>query len=326
MKLIIAVAAALGLLAGCASSPVPTAATDADYGVLVMAHGGCAEWNRDVSAALAPLQRAYPLEIAFGMADAASLQDGVDRLEARGVERIGVVRLFVSGESWYQRTQQILGLIAGAPARPQPSADPHAGHGAHAGPSMAFWQVSSDAQFAMSRDGLAQAPEMGAVLVERARALSEQPSAEDVLILAHGPADDAENRRWLRDLDARAETVRQALSFRRVQVMALREDWPDKREAATRDIRAFVVRAGADGGRALVIPYRVQGFGPYAEVLEGLDYVADGRGLVPHAQVTRWVRHQADLLRAELLQAGPLHSGSVGAPGDGRDERSPMTR
>jgi hypothetical protein len=51
------------------------------------------------------------------MADAASLQDGVRKLEEQGVERIGVVRLFVSGDSWYERTEQILDIRPGAPAR-----------------------------------------------------------------------------------------------------------------------------------------------------------------------------------------------------------------
>lgn len=52
------------------------------------------------------------------MADAASLQEAVGKLEVRGAKRIGVVRLFVSGESWYERTRQSLGL--GAPHVPRP--------------------------------------------------------------------------------------------------------------------------------------------------------------------------------------------------------------
>ena len=62
-------------------------------------------------------------------------------------------------------------------------------------------------------------------------------------------------------------------------------------------VREFVARAGREGGRAIVIPYRVQGFGPYAKALDGLDYVSDGRGLVPHPQVTEWVRREAEALR-----------------------------
>lgn len=297
MKLLSAFAfAVLALLAGCAAQPARTTHVDNDFGVLVMAHGGGAEWNREVAAALAPIGRDFPLEIAFGMADAASLQDSVRKLEDRGVERIGVVRLFVSGDSWYERTEQILGVRPGAPARP-PVAE-HATHGEHAGHSMAFWTVDTNAAFALSRQGLADAPEMGAVLAERARDLSRDPAREDVLILAHGPEDDAENQRWLEQINARADAVRRALPFRRVEVATLREDWPDKRQAAEARIRDYIERAGNEGGRAIVIPYRVQGFGPYAKVLAGLDYASDGHGLVPHPQVERWVRRQAEELRA----------------------------
>ncbi|MGH8075966.1 MAG: hypothetical protein ACREPE_01390 [Lysobacter sp.] len=285
---------ALVLLVGCATPSSRITRADKEFGVLVMAHGGSAEWNRNVTAALAPIGDDYPIEIAFGMADAVSLQAGVDALEAQGVNRIGVVRLFVSGESWYERTEQILGLKLGAPAKP--AVDDHADHGAHAGHSMTFWRLDTDAAFAISKQGLADAPEMGAVLAERARGLSQDPAREDVLILAHGPGDDAENHRWIEQIDARADTVRQALPFRRVQVETLREDWPDKRKLAEVRIRAFVARANQENGRAIVIPFRVEGFGPYAEVLKELEYVSDGRGLVPSPQIEQWVRRQAEEL------------------------------
>ena len=284
------------------TSAAETAATttqpDHRFGVLVMAHGGIEAWENGVDAAMAPLRDEFPVQIAYGMADAASLQRGVDALEAQGVDRIGVVRLFISGDSWYERTGQIFGLVPGAPPKPAAgAADPHAGHGAHGGHSMEFWRVDSDARFALSKDGLADAPQMGTVLAERARALSKDPAREDVLILAHGPGDDAENERWLHKIDARADAVRQALPFRRVQVMTLREDWPEKRAPAEAQVRDYVQRAAREGGRAIVIPYRVQGFGPYTEVLKGLDYASDGRGLVPSAQITDWVRSEAEALR-----------------------------
>jgi sirohydrochlorin ferrochelatase len=269
-----------------------------EFGVLVMAHGGDATWNREVEGMLSPLARDYPLEVAFGMADAKSLQDGVSKLEARGVRRIGVVRLFISGESWYERTEQILGLRSGAPQRPQQEgdADRHGPgqHGAH----MAFWRINTNATFAVSTEGLSDAPEMGAVLVERARALSRDPRSEGVLVIAHGAEADDENQRWLTKIDAQAEAVRQALPFRRVQVETLREDWPEKRKVAEARIRAFVQDAAQNGGRAIVIPYRIQGFGPYAKVLDGLSYVSDGKGLIPSVEIEHWVRRQAQELRA----------------------------
>jgi hypothetical protein len=52
-----------------------------------------------------------------------------------------------------------------------------------------------------------------------------------------------------------------------------------------------------------VIPSRIQGFGPYAEVLEGLSYVSDGRALLPSAQVEHCVRRQAAELRAGSFRA-----------------------
>lgn len=272
-----------------------------DFGVLVMAHGGGPKWNGEVEASLAPLRAGYPLEIAFGMADAVSLQAAVQRLEAKGVKRVAVVRLFVSGESWYERTEQILGLKPGAP--PKPAADPHAGHGGtHAGHSMEFWRVGTTASFALSKEGLAEASEMGLVLGQRALALSQEPTKESVLILAHGPEDDAENARWLAQIDARAEGVRRAAPFRQVQVESLREDWPEKRKISEVRIRTFVEQAAKDGGRAIVIPYRVAGFGPYAKVLEGLTYASDGQGLLPSPEVASWVRRQAETLKSGTFQ------------------------
>ena len=303
---------ALALLAGLAAASFARAQDG--FGVLVMAHGGGPKWNGEVADMLAPLRADHPLEIAFGMADAASLQDGLGRLEARGVRRVAVVRLFISGESWYGRTEQILGLAPGAP--PKPAADPHAAHNGHGGHSMEFWRIDTGAAFALSREGLAEAPETGAVLAERARALSRDPARESVLVLAHGPEDDEENRRWLAQIDARAEAVRQAAPFRRVQVETLREDWPDKRKDAEIRIRAFVEEASRDGGEAIVIPYRVAGFGPYAKVLDGLSYASDGRGLLPSTEVAGWVRRQV-----EVLRAGPFRKPT--APASGSHATSP---
>lgn len=277
------------------AQPTHQAGQGDDLGVIVMAHGGSAAWNEGVLGALASLRNDYRVETAFGMADAGSLQESVAKLEAEGAQRIAVVRLFVSRDSWYARTRQILGLAEGAPERPDGSSAGREGH------PMAFWRLETDASFAMSREGLAEAPEMTVVLADRARALSRDPLREDVLILAHGPEDDEENERWLRAIGAHAAVVRESLPFHDVRVETLREDWPRKRKRAEQRIRRFARTAAAQGRRLIVIPYRVHGFGPYAEVLEPYDYAADQRGLVPHPQVTAWIRRQI-----ETLAAGPF--------------------
>jgi hypothetical protein len=169
--------------------------------------------------------------------------------------------------------------------------------------------VRSNASFVLSTQGIGEAPVTGAILAERARGLSRAPQREDVLILAHGPADDAENGKWIAHIDERANAVREALPFRRVRVETLREDWPEKRKPAEARIRDYVARAAAEGGTAIIIPFRVHGFGPYARVLEGLDYVADRTGLIPHPGVTAWIEEQIVALKAGAFQAAAMAPG-----------------
>lgn len=329
------------LLAIAGISTAESADHEGRFGVLIMAHGGTDEWDQAVLNAVEPLRDQYPVEVAFGMADASTIDEGVEKLEASNVSRIGVVRLFISGESWYEQTEQILGLIEGAPSASELQArqedhgahgDPakhdadgthggvdhhaepgskgehagqesHAGHGTngdqeseehHMAPR---YRIESEAAFALSTEGLAQAPEMDEVLLFRARALSQSPETEDVLFLAHGPGDDEENERWIATINSRADLLRSEIPFRRVEVMTLREDWPEKRTEAEERIKGFVQRARDEGGQAIVIPYRVYGFGPYAEILEDFEYTSDGQGLIPHEAVTRWIDRQANSLR-----------------------------
>ena len=259
-----------------------------------MAHGAKDDWNKAVLEAAKPLEAHYPVRVAFGMATAETIQEAVRELEAQGVRQIGVVSLFVSGESWLDRTRQILGIAEGAP--PRDEAPQSNGNHGHHDFEATFWRIDTDASFGLTIEGLSEADEMSRILVDRARALSTDPNQESVLILAHGPGDDEENRRWIANLETLAQPLEQELPFRAVEVHTLREDWEDKRKSAEERIRAFVESANLDGGRCLVIPFRVHGFGPYAEVLDGLDYVSDGIGLLPHEAITDWMTRQAEAL------------------------------
>ncbi|PCJ24645.1 MAG: hypothetical protein COA96_08970 [SAR86 cluster bacterium] len=283
----------LFLLSACASSTVGDSATAPSFGLLVMAHGADEQWNQGVIDSLEPLRQNFPIEVAFGMADAASLQESVSRLESQGVNQIGVVRLFISGESWYERTLQILGIEDGAPTKPM---DAHSDSDMPAH-SMAFWKIDSNASFSVSKEGLAEAEEMDDVLLSRFLGLSKNPAMESVVILAHGPGDDAENERWINYIQQRTAKIQQETSVHDVKVFTLREDWQDKREVAEQQIRNHIQNANSNGRSVIVVPFRVQGFGPYAEVLAGQRYEADKLGLIPHENVTVWIENQAELTR-----------------------------
>ncbi|TWT44503.1 hypothetical protein RAS1_09180 [Phycisphaerae bacterium RAS1] len=272
----------LTLVAGCA---------EARRGVLVMAHGGDGEWNRAIEQVVAPLRDKYPTEIAFGMADSSTMRTGVQRLEERGVREIAVVRMFISGESFLPETEYILSLRRERPAVALVSDSEHEHHGHHMAPPE---PIQTSAKIIVSREGVAESPLVDDILVERVKALSTSPSQESVLILAHGPGDDGENSRWLANMERRMRRVRESGQFREVHCETLREDWPEKRAEAEQRIRRCVEEGRQNDGRVIVIPFRIAGFGPYAEVLKDLDYVADARGFCPHPNMTRWLEETAN--------------------------------
>jgi hypothetical protein len=277
-----------------AATPLSNAATrgrpgaqSPPYGIVVMAHGGNAAWNGRIEEAVASVDAGVPVRIAFGMADRASLEAAVGELETEGVRRIAVVRLFVSGESFLQQTEYLLGLD---PEIPPFLFDSAAGGGHHhpvPDPAAAA-PIEHRSAIALSAAGLVDDPFSGRILAERALALSERPGDETVLVIAHGMGDEESNERLLQALQARADTVRNTAPFRAVEVVALREDWEEARAPAEARIRDIVERGAADG-RVIVLPFRVAGFGPYAEVLEGYEYAADGLGLLPHDGMAEWI-------------------------------------
>ena len=262
-----------------------------NFGLLLMAHGGTEEWNEAVLQATAEVTSKYPVEVAFGMADAGSLERSVRRLEKLGVKDVGVVRMFVSGESWYERTQQILGTVEGAPQK-----------GTSENPTstfmpMGFWKIETDINFYMSEDGLADATEMDEVIVSRIKRLSRDPAREVAIIIAHGTGSDEEDSRWVEKITQRTVTAKSTLGLHDIKVFTLREDWFAKRGEAESNIRSYLEEASRVGLKPVVIPFRVHGFGPYTRVLEGLDYRADELGLLPHQNVNLWIANQAELLR-----------------------------
>ena len=258
-----------------------------------MAHGGSDEWNAAIATAIAPLRDKVPVALALGMADPVTLQAGLDSLTARHVGRVALVRLFVSGASFRHQTDYLLGL------RPDPPRDVarHAGGESHLAPLRHRLSIVTHA------DGIADFAAVARVLSERAGELSSDPSAEVVLVLAHGVGDDDENAALTQALE-RAVAPLRAEGYGRVHVETLREDWSGKREAAEARVRAFVEAEGAHG-RVLVLPFRLFGFGPYAEVVAGLRY-EEGGGLLPHPLMSAWIESTALRLFCDEEWPNPL--------------------
>jgi hypothetical protein len=144
--------------------------------------------------------------------------------------------------------------------------------------------------------GLDEAPLVSRILLERARALSRDPAAETVILVAHGPVDDAAVGDWEKALAFHAAFVRREGGFRGAAGEVLRDDAaPEIRARAVSRLRARVA-AAAKGGRALVVPVLVARGGIEAKIprdLAGLDYAWDGATLMPHDGFEDWVLESA---------------------------------
>lgn len=301
--------AACFALIGCSLQPISTGGlqsqihetSESRFGVLLMAHGGSSEWNEAVTSIASGIDDLMPIEIAFGMADAGSIEMAANRLEDRGVTHAGVVRLFVSGNSWLDRTEMILGLKKGAPSKKEWMAS-EANHTEMSMP-MGFWEIHSPIEFSLSKEGLADSQEMDIVIRDRIASLSKNPRKETVMVIAHGTGDDDENSSWIRLISERTKLAKAELGINQIRVFSLREDWMGKRAESETEIRDFLQEAQEADNEVIVIPFRVHGFGPYQKVLSGLTYYSNGFGLLPHPAVGDWIKNQAGLLEKLLLGA-----------------------
>lgn len=303
---------------------VPLRAAPAPYGILLLAHGGDAAWNAEVETLRARVDAKVPTETALGMADVASLQAAVDRLEKRGVARVVAVPLFVQTRSEVlDQTRYALGLSdkpsASLKAAYERMAAAHAGHSSHTGHggshpgggaaapghggggaaaanhghSMEFStkQVTAREPIVMT-PALDDSPLVGRILATRAKGLSKDPSRESIVLVAHGPVDDAAMPAWRESTAAHCAFFREG--FRDCSFGLLRDDAaPEIRAAAVAELREKVARAK---GGAIVLPVLIARGGIEKKIerdLKGLEYAWDGKTLMPYAGFTSWVLRRA---------------------------------
>lgn len=290
-------------------------ATADDVGVVVLAHGADWFWNRDMMQALAPVVAKHKVAWAFSMADPPVVERAVRRLEAQGVRAIVVVRVFGMASSFRGSVERMIGADV-----------TNAGPATHAAHAHGMEMMMGHGHMDMGGSNLAAAPRIrsavpmvtvGGVdddalfaraLLEQARKLSKTPSRETVILVAHGEGDDAANQRWLDLLGSLATQMRAdgGSDFRAIRVATWREDWPAKNKPAVAQVRDMVKAAQRDGGRALVIPARVNGRGAADRYLAGLDF-GWGDGFAQSPLFADWVERQVQAGIA-ALNPSPHHT------------------
>jgi sirohydrochlorin ferrochelatase len=274
------------------------------YGILLLAHGGDPGWNQEIARVRAQADVTVPTELALGMADPATLQKGLDALAARGVSRVVAVPLFVHSRSEVlDQTRYVLGLSDKPSEVLRAAAERMAASpGMNMPPGMdmhmhmfSLERVKTSLKIALA-PALDDAPLVSRILLERARALSRDPKTETVVLVAHGPVDDAALGAWRATLARHAQFVRREGGFKSATSAVLRDDAaPGVRAAAVADLRSRVAE-GAKRGRALVVPVLIARGGIEAKLprdLQGLDYAFDAQTLMPHDGFARWILDDA---------------------------------
>ncbi len=271
-------------------------------GILLLAHGGRQNWNEEVSKLAASVDKSIMIETAFGMATKRNIQNAVDKLIARGAERIVAVPLFVSSNSSVvTSTEYLLGRRAEAPsdlaifAKMDHGSDGHSSHGAHGAAEAShdpMTPVKSSVPILMS-PALNDHDIVAQILTSRATALSLQPKAEVVILVAHGPVSDETNRLWLADMASLANNMRSSSAFKRIEYLTVRDDAPEPiRSKATEELRAVVKRAHDEKSKVLIVPLLISYGGIEEGIkkrLDGLEYTMAKQALLPDERLIQWV-------------------------------------
>jgi len=244
------------------------------YGILVISHGSRSkEWVRLVDEAVAavrvpdgvPIVSSY-LEIVEGRL----IQDGITRLESLGVSDIIVVPLFVSsGSTHIDEISYALGL------KPQPALPTELKPFAIRARIHCTSPIDDD-------------PDIADIVYENIRPLSTDPSQEIVLLVGHGSIEQGFYERWLDGLQKLALRIQAAGGFGEVDTAMLLPDqlrarmdyWNECKPNHTVLVAPLFLSEGYFTNE--VIPSR----------LESCTYRYNGRSLLPHPLIARWMERQ----------------------------------
>ena len=270
-------------------------------GVLLLAHGGRDDWNREVLDLASQVDSTLPVEVAFGMANKRTIRDAVDRLAERNVTEIVAVPLFISSHSSVMRaTEYLLGSRDDAP--PQLEAFARMGARRAAGGSDHDpdfdWTTPLEATVPIAvTTALDSHAVVAEILLSRALDVSRQPEEEVVVVVAHGPGSEEDNALWLEHMNVLVERIRPRTRFSRIEHLTVRDDASDPvREQATAELRAVVEGAVQEGRSVLIVPLLLSYGGIETGIrrrLEGLPYRMADQALLPDERLSEWVLMQA---------------------------------
>ena len=249
-------------------------------GVVVMPHGATKPYNDAIEKTIQPLKKKYQVEMAYGMGDSISLQNAVSNLEGKGIKRIVFVRMYPSSDQFKEKTDYILGLDSRVPEQ---------------------WDGLIPSQVRTSAiintfGGYEEDSLIAGIFLDRIKEVSKNPTEETIILLAHGGKNEQAEKLRNEKMDSHISWIQKQSNppFKKIIGMTLREDWPDKRAKALKEIKK-VVKEGNSSGKVIIISNRLYGSGPYNHFLKGLEFEMNSKGLAPHPNLTKWIEKGVEI-------------------------------
>ncbi len=299
-------------------------------GVLILAHGGNENWNQTVNKTIEPLKKDYEVEVAFGMADPKTMQDGINKLENKGVNKIIAVPLFISSFSPIIRQNEYLfGLREKLADKPMLMDHSQMNHGmmdhsnssteksnsdsksenhmndshnsmGHMNMQTELHPLSSKSKIIMTQ-ALDDNPLVVAIISDRIKELSKTPKDETLILVAHGPDDENDNINWVKTIENISDKLREQFGsknqFRNIFCVTVRDDAPKEiYKLAKENLRSLVRQASKDS-KVIVVPLLLSEGGIERGIvkrLEGLDYTWSGKTLLPDNKITEFIKQSVE--------------------------------
>jgi len=236
------------------------------------------EWENTILKMVgeASSQIPYPVEVAFGMWDQKNFQEGITLLAHQSVCEVVIIPLFISDHSDVIRAQKYQFHLS--ENNPLPF-DP------------GRITIPTTIKKVLFKSALNDHLFLSQVIAERAKSISENPSIEDLILVAHGPNGDEDDVLWMNDLAIHAGRITD--SFYKIHRVTLRDDAPEEiRNAKTKELQAIVKKSIEEKRRPLILPVLLAPGGieeGLKERLLGLDYTISPKMLAPDPHLIEWI-------------------------------------
>ena len=239
-----------------------------DQGLLILLHSS-RQGDPIFKAKVEDFADIFPTALAPGMAMAMSshIQLALDDLKAAGAETIVVVPILATSHNTLMRQwNYIFGREDEAAYGTVP-------------------RVSTDAEL-LFLDPPGDDPLIAEILIDHAYEISEDPGNEIVIVTAHGPVFEEDNKKVKKELKNLARIIKEDGGFAGAYGVSLQDDAPQEiRDANVARMRGIVEDATGKGQRVLIVTNLTGTRTIQAQIrkdLTGLDYEFNPKGVSEH--------------------------------------------